>query len=99
MSAPQFATTFFSISIHSYEFSGTEILVPFSPDWLSANTIHTLWSESISMTEEWHHIFIDLCSSASVSAWAPMRFTGNNVRQNGQVKLKMFCLEGGVNNL
>ena len=38
ISAPQFATIFFSISLHSSWFSITEALAPFSPDWLSANT-------------------------------------------------------------
>ena len=35
---------------------------------------------SILMIEEWHNIFIDLCSSAHASAWASMTFAGNDFR-------------------
>ena len=51
------------------------------------------------MTEEWHNIFTDLCSSAYASPWDPMTFTGNNLRQDGKIKLKIFCVEGAANNV
>ena len=49
------------------------------------------------MTQEWHNIFIDLCSSEHASA--PVTFARNDIRKHGQIILKIICLEGCVNNL
>ena len=90
--------TVFSIFLHSSGFSDAETLVPFSPDSLSANTRLPLSSDSMSITEEWQNIFIDLCLSAYALAWTLMAFTRNYLRQDGQTISKIFYLEGGASN-
>ena len=51
------------------------------------------------MTEEWHNTFIDLCSSAQGPAGASVTSAGNDMRQDGQMILKIFCLACGVKNV